>query len=139
MLAHFGRQAKKRDTQKTMNFVHLQKREKAKEVLGMNSLSLRCPSCGKWLEVEDWEAAFIVQAREGWPHAIERAIKVEALARELVDMLGRVTPCYTEGRLGIDLDAVYEVNRLLKKAKEVLGIVRVKKHGSRLKKGGGCG
>jgi hypothetical protein len=54
-------------------------------------------------------------------HAIERAIKVEALARELVDMLGRVTPCYTEGRLGIDLDAVYEVNRLLKKAKEVLG------------------
>jgi hypothetical protein len=54
-------------------------------------------------------------------HAIERAIKVEALARELVDMLGRVTPCYTEGRLGIDLDAVYEVNGLLKKAKEVLG------------------
>ena len=22
----------------------------------MNSLSLRCPSCGKWLEVEDWES-----------------------------------------------------------------------------------
>ena len=22
----------------------------------MNNLSLRCPSCGKWLEVEDWEA-----------------------------------------------------------------------------------
>jgi hypothetical protein len=22
----------------------------------MNGLSLRCPSCGKWLEVEDWEA-----------------------------------------------------------------------------------
>jgi hypothetical protein len=35
-------------------------------------------------------------------------------------MLGRVTPCYLEGRLGIDLDAVYEVNGLLKKAKEVL-------------------
>ena len=85
------------------------------------------------------DAELIAQAREGWPHAIDRAIKVEALARELVDMLGRVTPCYTEGRLGIDLDAVYEVNRLLKKAKEVLGIVRVKKHGSRLKKGGGCG
>ena len=87
----------------------------------MTGLSLRCPNCDRWLEVEDWEAAFIVQAREGWPHAIERAIKVEALARELVDMLGRVTPCYLEGRLGIDLDAVYEVNRLLKKAKEVLG------------------
>jgi hypothetical protein len=53
--------------------------------------------------------------------AIERALKAEALARELADMLGRVTPCYTEGRLGIDLDAVYEVNGLLKKAKEVLG------------------
>ena len=59
--------------------------------------------------------------REGWPHAIERALKAEALARELADMLGRVTPCYLEGRLGIDLDAVYEVNGLLKKAKEVLG------------------
>ena len=70
---------------------------------------------------DPYDADFIVQAREGWPHAIERAIKAEALARELADMLGRVTPCYLEGRLGIDLDAVYEVNRLLKKAKEVLG------------------
>jgi hypothetical protein len=87
----------------------------------MTGLSLRCPNCDRWLEVEDWEAAFVVQAREGWPHAIERAIKAEALARELADMLGRVTPCYLEGRLGIDLDAVYEVNGLLKKAKEVLG------------------
>jgi hypothetical protein len=34
------------------------------------------------LEVEDWEAAFIAQAREGWPHAIERAIKAESLVRE---------------------------------------------------------
>jgi len=87
----------------------------------MTGLSLRCPNCDRWLEVEDWEAAFVAQAREGWPHAIERAIKAEALARELADMLGRVTPCYLEGRLGIDLDAVYEVNGLLKKAKEVLG------------------
>ena len=87
----------------------------------MTGLSLRCPNCDRWLEVEDWEAAFVVQAHEGWPHAIERAIKAEALARELADMLGRVTPCYLEGRLGIDLDAVYEVNGLLKKAKEVLG------------------
>jgi hypothetical protein len=67
------------------------------------------------------DADFIVQAREGWPHAIERALKAEALARELADMLGRVTPCYLEGRLGIDLDSMYEVNGLLKKAKEVLG------------------
>jgi len=30
---------------------------------------------------------FIAQAREGWPHAIERAIKAEALVRELVHSL----------------------------------------------------
>jgi hypothetical protein len=30
------------------------------------------------------DADFIVQAREGWPHAIERALKAEALARELM-------------------------------------------------------
>ena len=35
-----------------LNFIE----ELTKEVLGMNSLSLRRPSCGKWLEVEDWEA-----------------------------------------------------------------------------------
>jgi hypothetical protein len=69
----------------------------------------------------DADAEFIAQAREGWPHAIERAIKAEALVQELADMLGRVTPCYLEGRLGIDLDSMYEVNGLLKKAKEVLG------------------
>lgn len=51
----------------------------------------------------------------------ERADKAEALARELVDMLGRVTPRYLEGRLELDLDLVHEANGLLEKAKEVLG------------------
>ena len=46
---------------------------------------------------------------------------LEALARELVDMLGRVTPRYLVGRLELDLDLVHEANGLLKKAKEVLG------------------
>ncbi len=55
--------------------------------------------------------------REGWPHAIERALKAEALARELADMLGRVTP------LEFDLELVHEAYGLLKKAKEVLGDV----------------
>ena len=32
---------------------------------------------------------FIAQAREGWPHAIERAMKAEALARGLVEALRR--------------------------------------------------
>ena len=64
---------------------------------------------------------FIAQAREGWPHAIERALEAEALARELVDVLGRVTPRYLEGRLELDLDLVHEANGLLEKAKAVLG------------------
>ena len=33
------------------------------------------------------DADFIAQAREGWPHAIERAIEAEALARELAEVL----------------------------------------------------
>ena len=30
---------------------------------------------------------FIAKAREGWPHAIERATKAEALNRELIEVL----------------------------------------------------
>ena len=64
---------------------------------------------------------FIAEAREGWPHAIERAIKAEALAQKLLNVLGRVIPSYLVGRLELDLDSVLEDNGLLKKAKEVLG------------------
>jgi hypothetical protein len=56
-----------------------------------------------------------------YARAIERALKAEALARELVDMLERATPRYLAGRPELDLDLVHEVNGLLKKAKEVLG------------------
>jgi hypothetical protein len=48
-------------------------------------------------------------------HILKRAIEAEALARELADMLGRVTP------LELDLELVREAYGLLKKAKEVLG------------------
>ena len=68
-----------------------------------------------------YDAEFIVQAREGWPHAIERAIKAEALAQKLLDVLGRVIPRYLVGRLETDLDSVLEANGLLKKDKEVPG------------------
>ena len=54
------------------------------------------------------DADFIVQAREGWPHAIERALKAEALAQKLLDVLGRVIPSYLVGRLELDLDSVPE-------------------------------
>ena len=41
-------------------------------------------------------------------HAIERALKAEALARKLLDVLGRVIPRYLVGRLELDLDSVPE-------------------------------
>ncbi len=66
------------------------------------------------------DAEFIVQAREGWPHAIERALKAEALAQKLLDVLGRVIPNHLVGRLEVDLDSVLEANGLLKKAKEAV-------------------
>jgi hypothetical protein len=56
----------------------------------------------------EWDAQFIAQAREGWPHAIERALEAEALARKLLDVLGRVIPRYLVGRLELDLDSVLE-------------------------------
>ena len=54
-------------------------------------------------------------------HAIERALKAEALARKLLDVLGRVIPRYLVGRLEVDLDSVLEANGLLKRAEEVPG------------------
>ena len=42
--------------------------------------------CVKPQDVDD--AEFIAQAREGWPHAIERALEAEAFARELVEAAG---------------------------------------------------
>ena len=49
-------------------------------------------------------------------HAIERAIKAEALAQKLLDVLGKVIPRYLVGRLELDLDSVLEANGLLKKS-----------------------
>ncbi len=66
----------------------------------------------------DADAEFIAQAREGWPHAIERAIKAESLARELVgviDDLCRQINQFTF-RCGLDKQ-MWEVYRT---AKEVL-------------------
>ena len=66
-----------------------------------------------WLPEEIY-GNFAHVAREGWPHAIERAIKAEALARDLVKALKDVHP-----RAGV----VKWIKRLrvLYKAKEVLG------------------
>ena len=57
---------------------------------------------------------FIAQAREGWPHAIERAIKAESLVRELVGVIDEF--CRQINQCGFD-EQMWEVYRT---AKEVL-------------------
>ena len=64
---------------------------------------------------DPYDADFIVQAREGWPHAIERAIKAESLARELVGVIDDL--CRQINQCGLD-EQMWEVYRT---AKEVLG------------------
>ena len=61
------------------------------------------------------DADFIAQAREGWPHAIERAIKAESLVRELVGVIDDL--CRQINQCGLD-EQMWEVYR---RAKEVLG------------------
>lgn len=64
------------------------------------------------------DAEFISQAREGWPHAIERAMKAESLCRELVELV-RIMHVTVITLLGGE-DVSPEV---VEKAKEVLGDV----------------
>ena len=89
---------------------------------------------------DPYDADFIVQAREGWPHAIERAIKAEALARELVEVLKKHEqweadfilddkawatvnglPQFTQEVYDAWLKFQTVRNKVLVKAKEVLG------------------
>ena len=56
-----------------------------------------------------------LNAIDGWPHAIERAIKAEALARELVGVIDDL--CRQINQCGLD-EQMWEVYRT---AKEVLG------------------
>ena len=70
------------------------------------------------------DADFIVQAREGWPHAIERALKAEALARELVEALKhieRLTELVWQGVGPVTTEIRLAVEGALEKAKEALG------------------
>ena len=60
-------------------------------------------------------AEFITQAREGWPHAIERAMRAETLVRELVDVIDELRRQINECGLDGEMWEVYE------RAKEVLG------------------
>jgi hypothetical protein len=77
------------------------------------------------------DARFIAQAREGWPHAIERAIEAEALARELAGMLIAVRRWVEStdvlgivGKEGIEVhsDSVADaIDEMIIHAREVLG------------------
>ena len=69
------------------------------------------------------DARFIAQAREGWPHAIERAIEAEALARELVEAAGALVDDleWSDKVYASWPPYVQRVEVLLAKAKEVLG------------------
>ena len=76
---------------------------------------------------DPYDADFIVQAREGWPHAIERAIKAEALARELVAALRVISEILDNAtcrcRCGFCeyFNAQKRAEKSLAKAQEVLG------------------
>jgi len=75
-------------------------------------------------------AAFLNQAREGWPHAIERAIEAEALARELVEALKHIERLaelarrrsrYPGAVMSYGAEIRLAVEGALERAKEVLG------------------
>ena len=75
----------------------------------------------------DENTLFIAQAREGWPHAIERAIKAETLARELVAALREISEILDNAtcRCRCGFCEYFKAQKIaeksLAKAKEVLG------------------
>jgi hypothetical protein len=85
---------------------------------------------GLYTEHTKANAEFVAQAREGWPHAIERAIKAETLARELARELEEIKKrgdwlkrdCTEPDKVMIyAIDISIIGNGTLAKAKEVLG------------------
>ena len=79
-----------------------------------------------WL-TEELYVDFAHVAREGWPHAIERAMKAEALARELAKKMELMHMAVNALLLGEDVPVevvdriTLGVSSVLLKAKEVLG------------------
>ena len=73
-----------------------------------------CEVVGEYsMDCED-NMRFVAQAREGWPHAIERAMRAETLVRELVGVIDDLLRQINECGLDNEMWEVYE------KAKEVL-------------------
>ena len=86
--------------------------------------------CNLYGDESEANLQFVAQAREGWPHAIERAIKAEALNRELVEALDEIKKrgdwlkrdCTEPDKVMIYAISINLMgNGVLTKAKEALG------------------
>ena len=68
------------------------------------------------------DAEFIAQAREGWPHAIERAMKAESLAWELVGALEMAFDLLEHHQpIWYIWAHFHQINNALESYKEVMG------------------
>ncbi len=76
---------------------------------------------GPWVRITAEDADFVIEAREGWPHAIERAIKAEELARELVETLEIFDTVNVDASMKERIEDAKKARAVLVKAKEVLG------------------
>ena len=70
---------------------------------------------GPHTDIKQEDMEFMIEAREGWPHAIERAIEAEALVRELVGVIDEL--CRQINECGFD----GEMWDVYQRAKEALG------------------
>ena len=67
------------------------------------------------------DADFIAQAREGWPHAIERALKAETLLRDILPMAMWVSCMYKNEPEANPNTHCCIWNEVVKRIQEVLG------------------
>jgi hypothetical protein len=65
------------------------------------------------------DAEFIAQAREGWPHAIERAIKAEAEVERLTDLLDHYNAKCAICDCADDVTILHTENAKLRKVADV--------------------
>ena len=81
-----------------------------------------CEVVGEYsMDCED-NMRFVAQAREGWPHAIERALEAEDLCRELVEALEVAFELLEDHQPNWYLRMHFnQINNALGSCKEVLG------------------
>jgi len=96
-----------------------------------NGLMKKLPQFNLPIDLTDYPDIWLLQeAREGWPHAIRRAIAAEELARELTSVLEKVSDrlwitgtcqCFSLDEPCENCLAVNHANEVMRRAKEVLG------------------